>query len=66
LPACRVRFIAPWLTMQSALTKKAIWWVYLPDQKPFTMGGEPMTHQEALETVWTIWATTDKSKIRVE
>ena len=52
--------------MQSALTKKAIWWVYLPDQKPFTMGGEPMTHQEALETVWTIWATTDKSKIQVQ
>jgi hypothetical protein len=38
--------------------KKSVWWVTLPGQKQFTMGGEPMTHREALETVLCIWSTT--------
>lgn len=37
---------------------KSVWTVELPGQKPFTMGGSPMTHKEALETVLCIWSTT--------
>lgn len=57
--------------MQSSQTstqdnsKAAIWWIHLPGRKPFTMGGEPITHQEALETVLCIWSTTPKHLIKV-
>lgn len=46
--------------------KSAIWWVHLPGKKPFTMGGEPITQQEAMETVLCIWSTTKpRNKIKV-
>lgn len=45
--------------------KCAIWWVHLPGRKPFTMGGEPITQKEALETVLCIWSTTPKHLIKV-
>jgi hypothetical protein len=46
--------------------RKSVWIVSLPDGKTFTMGGEPMTHKEALETVQCIWATTKpKDEIKV-
>lgn len=44
---------------------KSVWIVSLPGRKEFTMGGQPMTAKEALETVQCIWATTPKDKIKV-
>lgn len=46
--------------------RKTVWIVSLPGRKEFTMGGLPMTHKEALETVQCIWATTKpKDNIKV-
>lgn len=45
--------------------RKSVWTVTLPGRKPFTMGGQPMTRQEALETVQCIWATTPKERVKV-
>lgn len=46
--------------------KRSVWWIHLPGRVPFTMGGAPMTHAEALETVLCIWATTKpRSAIKV-
>lgn len=44
--------------------RKTVWTVEIPGYI-FTMGGLPMTHTEALETVQCIWATTPKDKIKV-
>lgn len=45
--------------------RKTVWTVSLPGRKPFTMGGLPMTHKEALEIAQCIWATTPKEEIKV-
>jgi hypothetical protein len=44
--------------------RKSVWTVRVRDKK-FTMGGQPMTKKEALETVQCIWATTPKDEIKV-
>lgn len=51
---------------QISLDKRSVWTVLLPNRKPFTMGGLPMTQQEALETAQCIWAKTPKDAIKVE
>ena len=35
------------------------WWVKLPGRDPFSMGGEVMTHAEALATAKGIWPRED-------
>lgn len=38
----------------------------MPGKVPFSMGGEPITQQEAMETVLCIWSTTKpRNKIKV-
>lgn len=47
-------------------SKSSIWWVHLPGKVPFSMGGEPITQKEAMETVLCIWSTTKpRNKIKV-
>lgn len=41
------------------------WLVKLGKNKPFTMGGEPMTEAQALETARCIWANMKPESITV-
>lgn len=45
----------------STEAKHRSWWVTLAGRKPFAMGGEPMTHAEALDTAKTIWPRDEVS-----
>lgn len=46
--------------------KSKTWVVMIEGRKPFSMGGDPMTHAEALEVARCIWATTEPGKVAVE
>lgn len=43
---------------------KSVWTVHVDSYKPFTMGGVPMTHAQALETARSIWSKSKKVSVR--